>query len=182
MMAESFNTVRSTPPARDVKQPKTQPHTEAPVHRPGRTARVLVVEDDGEMREMIAHMLELEGYDVERSPDILHMLEFFMDSSGAPQNFDLVISDIRMPGISGIEALEGMRYCDCHVPPFVFITAFGDASTHERAAELGAAATLDKPFEMQDLLEMVASLTAKGFQENQQAGHASNKKAGNGEA
>ena len=118
------------------------------------------------MREMIAHMLELEGYNVERSPDILHMLEFFIDSSGSPNNFDLVISDIRMPGISGIEALEGMRYCDCRVPPFVFITAFGDSSTHARAAELGAAATLDKPFEMQDLLSIVASLTAATTDDN----------------
>jgi DNA-binding NtrC family response regulator len=70
---------------------------------------------------------------------------------------DLVISDIRMPGLSGLEILEGLSKRE-DFPPFVLITAFGDAATHAAAEQNGALALFDKPFDIDDLVEKVRKI------------------------
>jgi len=62
---------------------------------------------------------------------------------------DLIVSDVRMPGWSGLDLLRFLRHRRSAIP-VVLITAFGDRDTHERAARLGAA-VLDKPFALADL-------------------------------
>jgi CheY-like chemotaxis protein len=71
--------------------------------------------------------------------------------------FDLVISDVRMPGLTGIEILEGM-YKHKGFPPVVLITAFGDEETHEQAHRLGAVAMFDKPFDIDELIAKVQEI------------------------
>jgi DNA-binding response OmpR family regulator len=70
------------------------------------------------------------------------------------QRFDLIISDIRMPGIFGLSVVEGgAEYRD--FPPTILITAFGDEETHAKAQRFGVAAVIDKPFDMNVLLSKV---------------------------
>jgi DNA-binding NtrC family response regulator len=64
---------------------------------------------------------------------------------------DAIVSDIRMPGTSGLAILEGLNECQSAMP-VILITAFGDRDTHERARQLGVVAVFDKPFDMADLL------------------------------
>lgn len=71
---------------------------------------------------------------------------------------DLVISDVRMPLLDGLEALAMVRAAGIDTP-FLLITAFGDAGTR-RSAELLDAAVLDKPFSANELLASVGSLAS----------------------
>ena len=70
-----------------------------------------------------------------------------------PLDYDLILSDLRMPALTGLEVLEFLH--DLPHPPFICMTAFGDPQTHETARKLGAAATIDKPFDLDELIELV---------------------------
>ena len=70
---------------------------------------------------------------------------------------DVVVTDMRMPGLSGLNVLQAVRGLHLRVP-VVVITAFGDAGTHEAATTAGAAVVLDKPFAIRDLLAHVNHL------------------------
>lgn len=118
--------------------------------------RVLLAEDDDELRKLLTWSLHRAGLTVTECADgmdLLNHLEgylFLEEASG----FDLIVSDIRMPGITGIEILEGLHAHE-NCPPVILITAFGDEETHAQAHLLGAAAIFDKPFDIVDLLAKV---------------------------
>jgi DNA-binding response OmpR family regulator len=117
---------------------------------------ILLAEDDHEMRSLLALSLRRAGFRVTScrdGSDLLSQLTPFILHQ-APVGFDLIVSDIRMPLITGLEILEDLPQRE-GFPPIILITAFGDQHTHERARELGAAATLDKPFNIEDLLALV---------------------------
>ena len=69
----------------------------------------------------------------------------------------MIISDIRMPGLTGIEILEGLHTLESF-PPMILITAFSDEETHAKAHRLEAAAIFDKPFDIEDLLAKVREI------------------------
>ena len=64
--------------------------------------------------------------------------------------FDIVISDVRMPGLTGLDVLAILR-CANWATPVILITAFGDEATHAEGRELGAVAVFDKPFNVEQL-------------------------------
>jgi len=72
-------------------------------------------------------------------------------------SFDLIVSDIRMPGFTGMEILDFV-HDNSGFPPIMLITAFGDAKTHAEAESLGVAAMLDKPFDLDVFQEIVAQI------------------------
>ncbi len=116
--------------------------------------RVLLVEDDPEMRELMALTLRGDGYDVQEAADGAEALRVLGTSAAdGPERIDLVVSDIRMPGYSGLEMLQRMRGGPSSIP-VVLVTAFGDRETHARARRLGAS-LLDKPFDLDDLRALV---------------------------
>jgi DNA-binding response OmpR family regulator len=126
--------------------------------------RILLAEDDVEMRALLVWSLRREHYDVTECVDgfdLLSKLEGFLRDFGGLAGFDLVISDICMPGATALEVLESMRGCE-NLPPVILVTAFGDAHTHSEAARLGAAVLFDKPFEIRDLLAKVRELLGEG--------------------
>jgi CheY-like chemotaxis protein len=118
-----------------------------------RRYRVLIAEDDWAFRELLLWAFEADGYEVvgvANGGDVLGLLASSMlaDSGIAP--FDLVISDIKMPGWTGLLALEELAK-NQRMPPIVAMTAFGSQEVHERATRAGAVAVLDKPFDIADL-------------------------------
>ena len=120
--------------------------------------RVLLSEDDPEMRAILVLALRKEGYDVTPCPDGVALV----DRLGAvlaseDREYQMIISDIRMPGLDALEVLEGLSGWH-DVPPVILITAFGDEATRNRARRLGAAAVIDKPFEIDDFLAEVREL------------------------
>jgi two-component system response regulator (stage 0 sporulation protein F) len=121
---------------------------------------ILLAEDDKEMRSLMALMLRKEGYQVCECTDglsLLDMLSSFFLPGEEYENFDLIISDIRMPGVTGMEILMGSNELD-NFPPIILITAFGDKETHVQAERLGAAALFDKPFDIDEMLKMVRAI------------------------
>ncbi len=86
--------------------------------------------------------------------DLLEMIEVSLDRGVGSDKFDLVISDVRMPGLSGLHVFTQVGYGP-DIPPVVFITAFGDQELHDQAHHLGALAVLDKPFDIDELRAFV---------------------------
>jgi len=115
------------------------------------TQHVLIAEDDSELRELLALVLEHAGYKVCQCSNGEQLLAQLNQQPA----FDLVISDIRMPGLNGLEVLA-QRNKKMPQPPFICMTAFGDEQTHRKARHLGAVATIDKPFDLDELMELVA--------------------------
>jgi len=116
--------------------------------------RVLLAEDDDEMRSLLASALRRDGYEVRTCTNGINLLERVAPSfpHGGAEDYALIISDIRMPGLSGLEVLadlQGHR----SAPPLILITAFGDEATHAQAKRLGAVAVFDKPFPIDRLLD-----------------------------
>lgn len=115
--------------------------------------RLIIAEDDKEMRTMLSESLRGKGYEVIECADgwalIRHIGMLYLPEDR--EHIDLVISDIRMPGINGLEILTAMHAFE-PLPPLVFITAFGDDETHSLADRLGAIDVFDKPFDMDDFL------------------------------
>lgn len=111
--------------------------------------RIVLAEDDAELRRLLGHRLREMGYQVVEIPDgIQLMLHLMLDSPlrGCVPTVDAIITDVRMPGVTGLEMLETLREEGWQIPVLV-ITAFGDAEVHEAARRFGAK-VLDKPFSM----------------------------------
>lgn len=118
--------------------------------------RILLAEDDAEMRALVSDDLRRAGYSVVECADGAALLRR-LDSATCTQEglgVDLVVADVFMPKSTGLEVLERLRGADPFTP-YVVITAFGSAETRRAAARLGAVAVLDKPFEIKDLLLLV---------------------------
>ena len=120
--------------------------------------RVLLAEDDYEMRSLLTMTLRKSGYEVVECADgigiLTHLAAFLLPNEFGKEPVDLIISDIRMPGVTGMEVLEGTPK-NRNFPPIILITAFGDTETHALAHQFGAAAIFDKPFDLDVLLEKV---------------------------
>ncbi len=127
------------------------------------SARVLLAEDDGEMRSVIALHLRRAGYEVTECRDGMELLDHlngYVERVRGAEHYDLIISDIRMPGVFGLAIAEGATdYAE--FPPMILITAFGDAETHRTAKQIGVTAVLDKPFQMAVLLDKARAIMAR---------------------
>jgi len=117
-----------------------------------RGARVLVAEDNPALRYLMADVLILEGCVVTEAGDgrtmcravhLAGLIEYPKDA------FDLIVTDVRMPGESGLDALERLRRRGCRTPAIV-VTSFPADANRRRVAELGAI-LLPKPFNLDEL-------------------------------
>lgn len=119
-------------------------------------ARVLVAEDDADMRRVLVDALGSRGYEVNAVPDGASLL-IALATPGACHftNVDLVLADVRMPVCSGLAALESIRSVGIRVP-FVFLTAFAAADVIESSARLDAL-VIEKPVAMAKLAREIAS-------------------------
>jgi DNA-binding response OmpR family regulator len=119
--------------------------------------QILVAEDDREMRLLIAASLRMDGYRILEAgtgPDAIRAISKIF-SALVP--LGLILTDVRMPGWSGLEVLEFVRCIGWKVP-IVVMTAFGDEETHVAAKALGALRVLDKPFDIDSLRAAVAGV------------------------
>ncbi len=122
--------------------------------------RIVVAEDDTEMRRLLAAVLAGEGFVVDEVSDGAELRRLILAwEAGGRRPPDLLITDVQMPGGTGLGALSRLRKFDGELAVIV-ITAFGDAHTHARARELGALKVLDKPFDILELRDAVAAALA----------------------
>jgi len=117
-------------------------------------ARLLVVEDEPNLLLGIRDILKLDGYEVITAQNGREALEALHAIDG--QLPDLIVSDIMMPQLDGIELLEEVRKHDNWVAiPFIFLTAKGEKSDVQRGKIMGVDDYLTKPFDADDLLVAV---------------------------
>jgi DNA-binding response OmpR family regulator len=110
------------------------------------------------MASLLVGALRKAGYETTVCQDGLQLLAHLKFSAGETHEcFDLVVSDIRMPRISGLDVLRAESYGG-EFPPVILITAFGDEWTHGKARYLGAVDVFDKPFDIGDLVNRVREL------------------------
>lgn len=116
--------------------------------------KILVVEDDMMFRKVISSILEDEGAELFIAEDGRAALKILEEQKGA---FKLMISDVRMPEMDGIELLKHVRtgYPDIKV---LFLTGFSESLDTREAHRLGAQGLLSKPFKLNSLKEIVLEL------------------------
>jgi DNA-binding response OmpR family regulator len=112
---------------------------------------VLVADDQPAMRALLARTLRGAGYEVGDGDALWRELG---DERGEP---DLVVSDIHLPGVSGLEVLARLRQSDWMMP-VILISAFADLATLPDANRQGVSRVLTKPFEMHDLVRTAQAL------------------------
>jgi len=133
---------------------------EAKTLEPAGRGLVLLVEDDDEMRKMLAFVLTRHGFRVIQVRDGAEALEYLGDvvlGGSREKTPHLLLTDQRMPGFCGLDLIEASRLAGLNIPA-ILITAFGDPETHERAEALGATPVLDKPFAMLELVSLARRL------------------------
>jgi two-component system response regulator FixJ len=135
------------------------PRDETPVGSSSTPPTILLAEDDENLRVMLAIVLRREGRVVEFSSGarLREHLESTLGSPQTPAARTIVISDLRMPGLDGLALLRDLRAGGHHLP-FILLTAFGSADVHAAAASLGVRAVLDKPFDFEELRQIVRGI------------------------
>ena len=115
------------------------------------TGRILVVDDDPHFLRVLARILSGENFLVTSAAGACDALELLKSAQ-----FDLVISDLRMPECDGLNFLESLRRCGNNVP-VIILTAYGEVDTYLAAMNAGATEYLNKPIQSDELLRTVRS-------------------------
>ncbi len=120
-------------------------------------ARVLLAEDDPDLSATLRAVLEEQGYEVLAATNGSETLAILSGvAKHALPRPHVIVSDIRMPGLSGLELLRAVRLAEWPTP-VVLMTAFPDGRVRDRASWLGAFALLEKPLGIARLLDVVAA-------------------------
>lgn len=115
--------------------------------------KILVVDDQEGIRQLLYEVLQSEGYVVEvaeSGSDALKAVEEF--------NPDILIIDMKMPGMSGLDVLKLLDERNCDVKPII-MTAYGELEIINEASQLGVKHYINKPFDIEDLLEIIKEVS-----------------------
>ena len=116
--------------------------------------RILVVEDDEEMRSLLKDFIEAEGFETDSASNGSEAFRKL-----AKESFDLIITDVRMPGLTGLDILPGVRKLQPEAS-IIVITAFGSEEVCRRAFERGATAYLEKPIHFHKLRTLIHEIVS----------------------
>lgn len=121
--------------------------------------RILLIDDEDLVIRSLGKLLTKSGYEVSvvsTGMDAVVMVE--------DNNFDLIISDIKMPWINGVETVKELNTAieskQQPLPPVIFITGYADKECEEKAKELNPIAYMHKPIDIQELLSAVQKALA----------------------
>lgn len=116
---------------------------------------ILVVDDENDLRDIVASEFEFMGARVFQAENISVAKKVISENK-----IDLIVSDIRMPGGTGIDLLDHVKAIDVQAPPIVLITGFADITT-ENAFAKGAEGMINKPFKLDDLIQTAVRFTSE---------------------
>jgi two-component system, OmpR family, KDP operon response regulator KdpE len=116
--------------------------------------KILVVDDEGQILRVLRRGLEAKGYEVATAPDALTALDILNSTT-----IDLLITDLRMPEVDGIELCARVR--KSHRLPIVVLSVKGDEATKVEALDAGADDYITKPFGMDELLARIRALSRR---------------------
>ena len=114
--------------------------------------RVLIVDDEEGIRELLSRTLALAEYDVSTVPDGVAALRHLRETGEA---YNLVIADLRMPGMDGLELIREVKQFNPHLP-IIIITGFSSESSAIEAVNLGVCGSLTKPVGIPQVLAAAA--------------------------
>jgi DNA-binding NtrC family response regulator len=115
--------------------------------------KILIVDDDRRMTKTLADILTLNGFAVERASSAAEALEKIEQ-----QNFDCVISDIKMPAMDGVELFHAIHTRKPELP-VVLMTAYATNDLMDQAHQAGVVAALEKPLDINQILGFFSSLS-----------------------
>ena len=115
--------------------------------------RILVVDDESAVRDLTVEFLRRSGYKPHGVPTARHALDLLDD-----EQFDLVVSDVVMPEMTGVELLYELLRRKPELPVILMTGGSKEPVRTTRAVELGAVGLLYKPFSQAELKEIVASV------------------------
>lgn len=133
--------------SRQARASAVPPRTPAPIT--GRP-RVLVVDDDAPMRDLLARTLALAEYDVDLAPDGRNAIERLRLIP-----YDLLITDLRMPGLDGLTVIREARRLKSELP-VIIVTGFSSEASAIEAVNLGVSGYFTKPFRVPRVLAAAA--------------------------
>jgi excisionase family DNA binding protein len=137
----------------DAQRPRGERAGSLPADRPVRAAdrpRVLVVDDEASIRELLSKTLALAEYDVDTAPDGRTAIERLRLG-----HYDLLIADLKMPGLDGLSLIREAKRLKTDLP-VIIITGFSTESSAIEAVNLGVAGYLTKPFRVPQVLAAAA--------------------------
>src|SRR5512140_1450171 len=124
--------------------------TQRPAAQPAGRPRVLVVDDEASIRDLLAKTLALAEYDVDLAPDGRTALERLRIIP-----YDLLITDLKMPGVDGLAVIREARRMKADMP-VIIITGFSTEASAIEAVNLGVSGYLTKPFRVPRVLAAAA--------------------------
>ncbi len=139
-------------PAAAPRETLTSPKTRRR-RSPRRKLNILVVEDEEPVRNLVTKLLRSEGHRVIAKPDGASALTAF-----AEEPFDVVFTDLGMPGLSGWEVAQHIRRQNSHVP-IILVTGWGTEVKEEKVRETGITRVITKPFRLEDMQDCLTSVS-----------------------
>lgn len=129
--------------------------------------RVLVADPDEVSRRLIVNAVRASARDVVEVGDALGALDTFraMLHGDRESNFDVIVSDVRMPGFSGLDVLAALRAMHADRPGVIILTGARDDAMRRSARELGAVAILEKPVRAAEVVLALTKAVAMGQQQ-----------------
>jgi len=124
---------------------------QADLQLPGGNERILLVDDEQNVREIEKEMLEKKGYMVTAKADPQEALKFFAEQ---PERFDLVITDMTMPKMAGDSLADELNKIRSDIP-IILCTGYSELISKEKAKSFGIKGFLMKPVTMRDLSSII---------------------------
>jgi two-component system chemotaxis response regulator CheY len=121
--------------------------------------RALVVDDSATIRAFVKTALEHQGFEVTEAKSGFEALKIL-----PKERFNLIVTDVNMPDINGLELVKYVRKEEAHRgTPLIIISTDGRERDRDRGMQLGATAYLVKPFKPEDLIGLVRRVLEKGI-------------------
>jgi DNA-binding NtrC family response regulator len=128
-------------------------------------SRLCLVEDDPIMGESLSHRFQLENIDVDWHQDATSAIKAISNTS-----YSVIISDMRLPDMSGEALFESILEMDRQPPPVIFITGYGSIDQAVRLLKKGARDYITKPFDLDELLNKLRTISKDLFSGDDSAG------------
>jgi two-component system response regulator (stage 0 sporulation protein F) len=114
--------------------------------------KILVVDDDKLLRDTLCDILEFDGAETSQAGNGDIAFEMIKNN-----DYNIIISDVRMPGASGIDLLNNLKEYENKAPEIIMMSAYSDL-TEEKAKQLGASALFLKPTKVDEIKELILEL------------------------
>jgi len=117
--------------------------------------RIMIIEDDEAMRSLLEDFFEEEGFETDSASNGADALRIL-----SKDPLDLIVTDIRMPGLTGLDILPRLRRLKPETP-IIVMTAFGSEDVRRRSLERGATTYLEKPIHLSQLRTLIHEMISE---------------------